>query len=59
MKARSMESWANFWAAVIILALTAFAILAVVVTIGGWRDLMALLKRDSQPAEKDNPLRKK
>jgi hypothetical protein len=50
-----MHGWATFWAGVIIVSLAAFTVLAVVVTIGGWRDLLALLKHDSKP---ENPDRK-
>jgi len=50
-----MHGWATFWAGVIIVSLAAFTGLAVVVTIGGWRDLLALLKHDSKP---ENPDRK-
>ena len=50
-----MNGWATFWAGVIIVSLVAFTGLAIVVTIGGWRDLLALLKHDSKP---ENPDRK-
>jgi hypothetical protein len=50
-----MYGWATFWAGVIIVSLVAFTGLAIVVTIGGWRDLLALLKHDSKP---ENPDRK-
>jgi hypothetical protein len=47
-----MEFWALVWTLVLALSLGGFAVLAVVVTIGGWKDLRELLadlrKRDSR-----------
>lgn len=38
-----MSAWASFWSVVLIVSLGGFAVLAVVVTVGGWRDLRAML----------------
>ncbi len=39
-----MEFWISFWAVLLVVALTIFAALAVVVTIGGFFDVKALLR---------------
>ena len=39
-----MEFWITFWAVLLVAALTIFAALAVVVTIGGFFDVKALLR---------------
>ena len=46
-----MNVWGMFWGATIIVALTAFAILSIVVTIGGWSDLKTLLARRPEPSD--------
>ena len=43
-----MNGWASFWTFVIIITVTAFALLAIVVTIGGFRDLKILLRKDEK-----------
>ena len=40
-----MNFWITFWAWVIVGSMAAFAILAVVVTIGGWGDLKVMFSR--------------
>ena len=40
-----MNLWITFWAWVIAGSMAAFAILAVVVTIGGWGDLKVMFSR--------------
>jgi hypothetical protein len=40
-----MNLWITFWAWVIVGSMAAFAILAVVVTIGGWGDLKVMFSR--------------
>ena len=40
-----MNLWITFWACVIAGSMAAFAILAVVVTIGGWGDLKVMFSR--------------
>lgn len=39
-----MSAWATFWSVVLIASLAGFAVLAIVVTVGGWRDLRAMLR---------------
>ena len=39
-----MDAWAIFWGVVLLASLATFAIVVVVVTIGGFRDLRAMLK---------------
>ncbi len=39
-----MAFWTTFWAVLLVVALTIFAALAVVVTIGGFFDVKALLR---------------
>ncbi len=48
-----MNPWATFWGIVFLLAFGSFAILAVVISIGGFGDLRALLKKliHSRPEE--------
>ncbi len=52
-----MEFWTMFWAALLAVALTIFAVLAVVVAIGGFFNVKALLRTiDRKHAEeKDDP----
>ncbi|MFT5049987.1 MAG: hypothetical protein ACI8QZ_001380 [Chlamydiales bacterium] len=38
-----MDFWIRFWAIVLIASASGFALLAVVVTVGGWRDLRGML----------------
>lgn len=40
-----MEFWQGFWTVLLVVSLTAFAGLAVVVSIGGFFDVKALFKR--------------
>ena len=50
-----MDFWADFWAVVAALSLGIFAILAVVVAIGGFFDVKAMFKNlDSQHAEQNH-----
>ena len=39
-----MSAWATFWGVALAASLLAFALLAVAVTIGGWRDLRTMLR---------------
>lgn len=48
-----MEAWSTFWAAVLGLSLASFLLLAVVVTIGGWKDLRAMLAELSRRSGED------
>jgi len=46
-----MDSWIRFWAVFLGTSLAGFTLLAIVVTVGGWRDLremLAELKRRSE-----------
>ena len=43
-----MNGWLIFWQGVIGITLTAFALLAVIVSIAGWRDLKAMLRKESE-----------
>ena len=43
-----MNEWAGFWAIMIVVSLATFAVLSVVVAIGGWRDLKELLDRTDE-----------
>ena len=38
-------SWQLIWEVVLAVAVTGFAVMAVVVTVGGFRDLRALMRR--------------
>ena len=50
----NMEFWIHFWRIVLVAALAVFAVLAVVVTIGGFRDVLALFRSiDAQHARDD------
>ena len=40
-----MNPWMTFWTALLLLGLTVFAVLTVVVAIGGFRDLRAMFRR--------------
>jgi len=52
-----MNFWITFWAWVIVGSMTAFAILAVVVTIGGWGDLKVMFSRsDGRLSGRQEPL---
>ncbi len=45
-----MDGWTLFWAIVLGASLTGFSVLALVVTLGGWKELkelLAKLKRES------------
>lgn len=48
-----MDAWVTFWAVVIVVTLSAFAVLAVIVAIGGWSDLKRLLSKRSEAVESD------
>ena len=49
-----MEFWIQFWRIVLVAALAVFASLAVVVTIGGFRDVLALFRSiDAQHQRQD------
>lgn len=39
-----MGFWPTFWGVVLAASLLGFAALAIVVTVGGWRDLRAMLR---------------
>lgn len=43
-----MSAWALFWMVVLVASLVGFAALAVVISIGGWRDLRAMLAELSE-----------
>jgi hypothetical protein len=54
-----MDFWANFWGVVLAFSLCIFAILAVVVAIGGFFDAKALFRNiDSQHAEENRDAEK-
>jgi len=38
-----MEGWVLFWAIVLGVSLSGFTVLALVVTVGGWKDLRKML----------------
>jgi len=48
-----MDSWAIFWGWLLIIVLVIFAVLAVVVTIGGFFDVKALLKTMEKQHDED------
>ncbi len=50
-----MQFWATFWGLLLLASITVFAVLAVAVTIGGFRDTLALF-RDiaTQTADSDS-----
>jgi len=52
-----MEFWTNFWTVVLVGAIGLFAVLAVVVTIGGFFDVRRMFRTMSEPSEEqaDNP----
>lgn len=51
-----MNLWITFWAWVIVGSMVAFAILAVVVTIGGWGDLKVMFgRRDGRLSGRQEP----
>ena len=54
-----MNTWATIWAGVILAALSAFACLSLVVTIGGFRDLVMLLKRESRRTKQGRKMPRK
>ena len=39
-----MDGWAIFWGLVLLISFCMFAVLAVAVTIGGFRDMLALFR---------------
>ena len=47
-----MDAWATLWGWLLLITLVVFAGLAVVVAIGGFRDLRALLKPVDTPEDK-------
>lgn len=50
-----METWATFWAIVLIAVLIVFSVVAIKVTIGGFFDVKALFRSiDEQHEEKEN-----
>jgi len=49
-----LEFWVNFWTWLFVGAVALFAVLAVVVTIGGAFDIRAMLRRLSDSAKDDN-----
>ena len=52
-----MNFWITFWAWVIVGSMSAFAILAVVVPIGGWGDLKVMFSRsDGRLSGRQEPL---
>lgn len=52
-----MGSWATFWGWILGISLVLFAVISVVVTIGGFRDIRALLTQaeSRDPGDDDNP----
>ena len=46
-----IESWATFWGWVLGASLVIFAVISVVVTIGGFRDIRALLAKAADNEE--------
>ena len=44
-----MGSWATFWGWILGISLVLFAVISVVVTIGGFRDIRALLPQGDAP----------
>ena len=50
-----MDVWAKVWGIIFVIALTVFTILAVKVTLGGFQDVLAMLKNiQNQHIRKDN-----
>ena len=49
-----ISSWASFWGWILGISLVLFAVIAVVVTIGGFRDIRALLAKAADN-EKNSP----
>ena len=54
-----MSSWASFWGWTLGVSLVLFAAIAVVVTIGGFRDIRDLLAQAGSDDESGGPLRDK
>ena len=48
----STASWTTFWAYVIAIGVLGFAILAVIVAIGGFRDVRAMFRRITEQHER-------
>ena len=46
-------SWATFWGWTLGISLVLFAVIAVVVTIGGYRDIRSLLEKDGDEGDSD------
>ncbi|MFP6631086.1 MAG: hypothetical protein VCD16_00455 [Planctomycetota bacterium] len=46
-------SWATFWGWTLGISLVLFAVIAVVVTIGGYRDIRSLLEKDGDAGDSD------
>lgn len=44
-----MNGWLLFWTADLLVAATAFAIITIIVTVRGYRDLIQLFRRLTQP----------
>tara|TARA_B100001123_G_C14596011_1_gene743966 strand:- start:390 stop:539 length:150 start_codon:yes stop_codon:yes gene_type:complete len=49
-----LNGWASFWTFVIIITVAAFALLAIVVTIGGFRDLKILLRKEEKTDDSES-----
>lgn len=49
-----MDFWINFWLVILVAAVGMFAVLAIVVAIGGFKNLLALFRSiDAQHARQD------
>lgn len=49
-----MDAWATFWGWILIIVLGVFALLAVVITIGGYHDVRALFRSIDQQSTDDD-----
>ena len=54
-----MNFWETFWQIILLVSVVGFAVLAVVVTFGGWSDIRAMLRkiesRHDEAARKQDP----
>ena len=50
-----MDTWATFWGVLFVLVLAVFALLAVVVTIGGFFDVRAMFRTINDQHHEDDP----
>lgn len=48
-----MDGWVTFWAALLIVALLLFGGIAVVVAVGGFRDIRSMLRRIQEQHAKE------